>query len=465
MVIDGGRVMVLNKKGISLGKEAGLFVDDYLVEWTRGTTLKMNPPQQREIALKLGEVPWEGLCSGCYLTVIKDDGTFRMYYRVHFSDADDHPDDDELQGYCCAESSDGIYWTRPEYGIIDFNGSKRNNLVFTGPLAHNLSPFIDTNPLCRSEQRYKAVAGAFGGLRGFTSPDGLHWQLVCEKPMITEGTFDSQNLVLWDGSHYVCWSRYLHNLGGEDCGRYPQVRAIQSCISDDFIHWGPQRHNCYAPGVPYEHFYTNSTTRCPGAESTFLSFPMRLVIDRKKIPEHPWPDISDNTIMSSHDGVNWERPFLCAWCGTTLDRRNWTERNHQVASGILQTTPDEFSFYVTHHMRWNDVHIRRYSLPRHRFASVSADYCGGELLTRPIEVSGKTLVLNYATSAPGSVLVQLEDQGHAIPGFTFGDCTEIYGNELDYAVSFKGPLANLAGREVRLRFQLKSADIFALRFE
>jgi len=453
----------MEKTGISLGQEAGIFVDDYLVEQTDAVNLRLSSPQQREVAFRFGDVPWEGLCSGCYLTVIKDGGRFRMYYRAHFENTDDHPDDDEQQGYCCIESSDGISWSRPEYGIIEFKGSKRNNLVLSGQLAHNLSPFIDQNPQCQPEGRYKAVAGT-KGLMGLVSPDGLRWRLLREKPLITDGAFDSQNLALWDGKRYVCWSRYWHKISGAGCGLYDGVRAIQSCVSDDFIHWSEQRPNLYAPGVPYEHFYTNSTSCCPGAASTFLSFPMRLVTGRKKVPEHPYEDISDNAIMSSHDGVHWERPFLGAWSGTTLDRRNWTERNHQVASGILQTTPDEFSFYVAHHIRWDDVHVRRYSLPRHRFASMSADYAGGEFLTRPIEVSGASLILNYATSAPGSVLVQLEEAGRVIPGFTFADCAEIYGNELDYAVQFPDALTRLIGHEVRLRFRLRSADVYALRF-
>ena len=454
----------LEKEAIQLGTEAGLFVDAYLIEQATDTVLTLNRPEQREIVIRFGAVPWEKCTSGSYPVVLQDGNRFRLYYRVYFGDGDDYPDDDEQQGYCCAESDDGIHWIRPEYGLIDYNGSKKNNLFLTGPLAHNLAPFIDKNPAALPDQRYKAVAGELGGLSGLVSADGLNWRLISDQALITEGAFDSQNVVFWHNGRYVCWSRYYHELSGSDSGLYSGVRAIQSCESEDFILWGAQRHNVYRPGIPYEHFYTNAVTACPGAAGTLLSFPMRLVTGRKKVPEHPYPDISDNVILSSQDGVNWERPFLQAWSDTTTDRRNWTERNHQVAAGILQTTPDEFSLYVTHHMRWDDMYLRRYSVPRHRFASIHADYTGGTLLTKPLIVSGKRLILNYATSAPGSVQVQLEENGLPVPGFTFADCDAFYGNELDYTVPFQMSLAGLSGHAVRLRFRLVSADLFSLRF-
>ena len=46
------------------------------------------------------------------------------------------------------------------------------------------------------------------------------------------------------------------------------------------------------------------------------------------------------------------------------------------------------------------------------------------------------------------------------------DCQEITGNEIDRVVVWKGKsnLESLAGKPVRLRFQLKDADVYALQF-
>ena len=76
-------------------------------------------------------------------------------------------------------------------------------------------------------------------------------------------------------------------------------------------------------------------------------------------------------------------------------------------------------------------------------------------------------MINYATSAAGSVRVALaEANGKAIPGFAFENCPEIYGDEIEHVVEWAGQpgLAKLAGKPVRLHFQLKDADLYSIRF-
>ena len=53
-----------------------------------------------------------------------------------------------------------------------------------------------------------------------------------------------------------------------------------------------------------------------------------------------------------------------------------------------------------------------------------------------------------------------------MPGFTLADCLEIFGDALEYSVRWQGgeDVSALAGQPVRLRFVLKDADLYALRF-
>jgi len=63
--------------------------------------------------------------------------------------------------------------------------------------------------------------------------------------------------------------------------------------------------------------------------------------------------------------------------------------------------------------------------------------------------------------------VQIESpDGKPLEGYTFADCQELIGNEIDRVVVWKGKsdLESLAGKPVRLRFQLKDADVYALQF-
>jgi hypothetical protein len=76
------------------------------------------------------------------------------------------------------------------------------------------------------------------------------------------------------------------------------------------------------------------------------------------------------------------------------------------------------------------------------------------------------LLLNFATSAPGSIRVELQDEaGRPISGFALRDCQELIGNEIERAVRWKGgSLTSLVAKTVRLRFVMKDADLYALRF-
>ena len=76
------------------------------------------------------------------------------------------------------------------------------------------------------------------------------------------------------------------------------------------------------------------------------------------------------------------------------------------------------------------------------------------------------LALNFATSAAGGIRVEIQDvDGQPCEGFSLADCNELIGNELDRVVRFAGgELAAMAGRPVRLRFVLRDADLFSLRF-
>jgi hypothetical protein len=337
--------------------------------------------------------------------------------------------------------------------------------------SHNFAPFIDQNPQAAPDARYKALAGLKepgrnwhlgatpGGLYAFASADGLNWRKIRPEPVMTQGAFDSLNLAFWDSARgrYTCYSRIFEH----------KVRAVQSVPSADFITWGEGVPNRYAADVPYEHFYTSATLPCPGAEHLLVAFPKRFVTDRKKIPEHAGPGVSDAVFMTSRDGQFWDRTFLEAWVRPGPDQKNWTDRSNMPAWGIVETAPGEWSMYISEHYRWPDCRLRRLTLPRHRLAAMNAGAQGGEFTTHPLVVRGNHLVLNYATSAAGSIQVEVQDaSGRALPGYAAADMPALFGDELDATISWRrgADLAALQGQTVRLRIRLKDADLFALRF-
>jgi hypothetical protein len=146
---------------------------------------------------------------------------------------------------------------------------------------------------------------------------------------------------------------------------------------------------------------------------------------------------------------------------------NWGDRSTMPVWGILQTAPDEMSIYFSQHYRYPSHHIKRGVLRLDGIASAKAPYDGGELITRPLRFSGDKLVLNFATSAVGSVRVEIQDaDGKPIPGYTLGDATELYGDEIAKAYAWKQgtDVSKLAGKPVKLRLVMKDADVYSYRF-
>ncbi len=440
---------------IDIGTRTELFVDRYLVERMQGVSLRLTQPVRREVVL-VTDQPWEGPASA-YYTGFLDGGKVRLYYRGFCPS-----DVAAAQVTCTAESDDGIHFTRPRLGLYDFDGSRENNIVYRGVEAHNFAPFLDTNPACKPDERYKALGGVESKLYAFASPDGYRWRKLRDEPVMTKGAFDSLNTAFWDAEAktYRCYSRYWQE------GGYSGARAIQSTTSADFVSWETPKPNAYAADAPVEHFYTNATRPCPGAEHILLSFPKRFVPGRTKLAGYNDPGVSDGVFLSSRDGVHWDRTFLEAWLRPGPDPHNWTQRSNMPATGVLQLSPDEFTMYASEHYEWPDNRLRRLTVRRHGFASVHADAAPGEFVTKPLRFAGAQLVLNYATSAAGSVRVEIQDEvGKPVPGFAAEDMAPLFGDELDAVAMWKGgsDVSKLAGKVVRLRFLLRDADLYAIR--
>ena len=189
------------------------------------------------------------------------------------------------QVVCYAESKDAIHWTRPNLGIVEFEGSKENNIVWDGAGAHCFTPFKDTNPNCPPESRYKALSQVHRSGRphlavqgemtvfAYKSPDGIRWT-ISDGPLITKGDFDSQNLAFWDphaglyrGYHRV---RFFRDPSGElvlgGIRARPGFRSIMTCTSSDFLNWvtwtEPELLE-FDDDIGPQHLYTNAVMSYP----------------------------------------------------------------------------------------------------------------------------------------------------------------------------------------------------------
>lgn len=289
---------------------------------------------------------------------------------------------------------------------------------------------------------------ASGGLRAFGSPDGIHWTLLQEEPvMIPVGgySFDSQNVSFWSvvEKKYVCYHRTFQTPHGK-------LRTIHRRTSQDFINWSqPVAMN---PNLPKEHLYTSQTHPYYRAPHIYVATPTRFRPDRGSS--------TDILFMSTRAGsASYDRPFTEAFIRPGLDPDRWGNRSNYVGLNVVPTGPDEMSIYH------KDGH--RYILRPDGFISVHARATPGELITNPIRFGGSKLEVNFSTSAAGGLRVEIQDAGgRALPGFKLADVKELVGDKISQQIAWKNnpDLGKYAGKPVRLRFSMVECDLYSFRF-
>ncbi len=504
----GGPILAGEMPAVSdIGSRRELFVDDWLVEGLVGRAeLRLHHPVPQNVALVTDE-PWEGNATN-YVTVFQDGDKYRMYYRgshASYLDGKDRPNTRDL--YCYAESPDGIHWTKPELGLFAWDGSKRNNIVWDGLGAHAFVPFRDANPLCDGDAKYKAlgVGGSKHGLYAFKSTDGIHWALMHPDPVITVGAFDSQNVAFWDTEQGEYREYHRDFRDGRD---------IRTATSRDFLHWTEPEFLSYSANVDLgrrkgqsadvkdpvgakypagrvSELYTNQIAPYYRAPNLLLGFPTRY-IDRgwtesaKALPRYDYRQVrgknspregtavTDGMFITSRDRAHfsvWPESFLRPGLRT---RDSWFYGDTYQNWGLVETksaledAPPELSIYVTERtLQEAGGVLRRYTLRIDGFVSLHAPLVGGELITKPFTFAGKRLLINVATSAAGAVRVEIQNlDGRPLPGYALSDCDEVYGDDLDRAVTWRksSDLAPLSGKPVRMRFEVKDADLYSFQF-
>jgi len=474
---------------VDIGSRRELLIDDSLIERTEGeVAIQLHSPAKREVAIKF-DAAWEGNASG-YMTVIQDGDRYRLYYRGHRYVVDGTSlREAQPEVVCYAESADGISWVKPNLGLFEWEGSKENNIIWLGsPETHNFAPFLDSNPNCPPEERYKAVGGTFEGkgLWSFKSADGIHWTRKSEEPVVTQGAFDSHNTCFWDGARnrYVMYVRYFTE------GGFKGLRSIGVSYSEDFVTWSEPVGIAY-PGSPPQQMYTNHIAPYHRAPHILMGFPTRYVarptnphgVQQEPVGlrsqlsamcERCGSDLTDGVFMTSRDGQSfrrWDEAFLRP--GPESEGR-WIYGDNYGAYGLWETAsvvpgaPNEISMLFTEHA-WidSDHQARRYTIRLDGFTSMHARLSGGEFTTKAVTFAGNRLSVNYATSAAGSLRVEIQDaNGDPIPGYSLDESLEHYGDRVDQPIAWTGgaDVSALAGTPIRLRFALSDGDLYAFQF-
>ena len=476
---------------IDIGTRREVFWDDTMINRDLSDTQTvLHHPQRREKILTC-DMPWGGDDAG-YMSVIDDHGIKKLYYNASRSRWCPEGARDAVE--CYAQSTDGIHWETPSLGLIDYQGSRDNNIVWDQEV-DGFRVFYDTNPDCPADERYKVLkdveVDGHRRLSLLVSPDGLKWKQHSILNITDETTFDSLNTLLYNDQtqRYECFMRGFHMT--RDPQTRHMIRGIMFSWSKDLVHWTFPQHLSYEPFADWQ-MYTNNISRYYRAEHVYVGFPTRYVertsgwttnydelcgrekrLERLEDPQKRIATaVTDAVFMTSRDGLHWRR------FGESFLRpgpeypNNWVYGSSYLAAGMVEspsTHPGcdpEISMYSSEN-RWSgqSADIYRYTIRRDGFASQQAPIWGARLYTKKFKFTGKDLFINFSTSAAGAVKIRMiREDGVDLDADTM-DTDELFGDSTERHVIFpKNHIDDFIGRPVILRFDMWDADVYSFHF-
>ncbi len=400
------------------------------------------------------QMPWEGRCVIVWGSVLWDraDGFFKMWYEA-YNPLDPHP----CHRLCYARSMDGIEWERPIVGLIEWSGSKQNNIIHVGENAIDSATVVIDPFDPPDSQRFKMMLydDKRRLLVRFASPDGLRWSEL--GPVPQSGKFGDRHTLFAD----VRAGRWIiyHRPGGAQ-------RSIAMTSSEDFTQWFPLGEALRAEETdpPETELYGMVGFRDPGAGLGFLE--MFHVLERR---------LDTQLVQLDDEG----RPTRYMPGTTFLPRGEWGEWDSTwvcPAHSAPLRVGEELRIYYggRRTLHWSDPprgigHIGAIGLARLRpdgWVYLSPTDSAGSLTTIPLTVTGRYLCIN-ADARAGSVSVELLDSdGKTIPSHAASDCYALRSDATCFRLNWSGSsnLDDWRGRTISVKIHLTNAKLFAVWF-
>lgn len=461
--------------GPARGPWRRLFLDAAVVEARQGLERVFHPatPHPGNPLLKADQ-PWEGQAAitGPYVygTVFREGDRFRLWYQG--LNQGNHV------GY--AESTDGLRWTKPALGLIEFQGSKANNLVVSAfqPAAtgggHCHNPGVIQRPHDPDPRRRYALYGydsQAGHARVAFSPDGLRWTYEpgTGKPPL----FTSSDVVNFSRDPYL--DRYFATWKT----RNRRGRAVGVAWSRDGLQWtkpidapvfvaddlDPDDTQIYGmPVFPYQGLYLGLPWIYRARYFRYGEYS----VNKLHEAQADSPRTMETQIAWSWDLINWTRP---------PERHQFIPRGAQGAwdAGMIVTARapvvvgDQLFFYYggtdgLHDDRRVNAGIGLATLRLDGFCSLRAGTEEGWLITRREPFREPMVSINARTAADGFVVAEILDRrNRVVPGFARADCVPFTGDAVRHRLRWKTAAFPVKPRrdDYKIRFHLKKAELYS----
>ena len=417
--------------------------------------------------------PWEG--DHCvYLNFFKDGDIYRMYYLAHSV----KKPLDELK-VCYAESKDGFHWEKPELGLRYYNKSKANNIILDktdkpeeGDFFDNFFVFKDTNPHCKKNQLYKALAYKNPyKLECYFSNDGIHF--TKGYPIDVEGYFDTLNTCFYDNNlkRYVAYIRGLHNIVDKN-DLNKATRDIRRIESKDFKNWKESGQLDFgnSDDIP---LYTNNVMKL--YESTYIGLPTRYIerpkwndsfekltgrdarLERMKVHPRYGLAITDCLFMLSSDSKKWQRFDEAILTPGLENESNWVYGDCYPAYGYIEK--DGYYHFFLRRNQWSDnpTVIYDYKIRKDGFAYYFAKYKEKVISLKRLKLKNNKIFMNFSTSAAGYIRFEISCDNICLKS------EEMFGDSLNREISIdEFQLGQLIDKEVEIKIYLKDAKIYSI---
>lgn len=419
--------------------------------------------------------PWERRFDNLYANVIYDDeeeiykcwyspfivslSTKGMTFQQRKKEYGKHPQE---MGICYATSKDGISWDKPELGLVEYEGSKANNILSRGGGVHEdwggphgsgiFKDLRDPDP----SRRYKAILKNKILSVAF-SADGIHWGPAIPCPE-ADSAGDTHNNAFWAPTlgKYVAITRQWRVEPDENieqvAGAKPQgkyIRQVARTESDDFVNWTKtevimegldSNHQLYAMPVFYH-------------GGVYLG----LVAVHDQDTDRVWTELTYST-----DTVNWKRVHP----GTPFIGNDGEYGDYDWGCVYAANDPvfldDEIRLYYGgsdgFHTSWRDGYFCLATLRPDGFAGYKATK-SATVTTTPLYDGNSPLRVSADIAEGGELVVSVVgDNGERLA--TSEPITESVSDS-DVQWRDGNTLNALKNNEGRLQFEFRSATVFS----
>jgi len=442
-----------------------LFIDDTWIEDSVRIQRVFHQPKKMPHPILAPDRSYEEGCVA-YGTILLRNNRFHLWYITWSRNS-------RLK-VCYAVSEDGLNFTKPDLGIYEFEGSKKNNICLM--LAEtasidNISVIEDTDdadwPLKAVFYQHVPGRKELNGLTVCRSKDGIYWE---QNPgLVLPGYGDRTNAAATKiNGKFVVLTRTPKN--PYDC------RMVWRLESEDLIHWSKPE-LILRPDIEDDSSLEIYSSTAFKYESLYLGFIERM---------HMRPDKLDSELIYSQDSYIWKRTWrrdsFIPWGLSGTFDNVWVS---MPSNGPIDFKNNLWFYYsgrsAAHHVPYplNYGAIGVSVLRRDGFASLFNTHGEGWLVTPPIRWPDKDLLINAdprrdLTSHPhcghcqGSVQVEVRDaENRPLSGYGQNDCLPIR-NTMDCFMS-RAPvlwrksksMRKAAGQMVRLVFYLQDAHLYS----